>query len=99
MKLKKVSETKRKRTKKTDDQKKEKRLSALDAAAEVLHKGGQPMRCTEMIAAMTEQGLWKSPAGKTPSATLYAAMMREARNKGKDSRFKKVERGKFACNG
>jgi hypothetical protein len=46
---------------------------------------------------MAEQGLWSSPNGKTPHATLYAAMMREARDKGIASRFEKVDRGLFAA--
>jgi hypothetical protein len=50
-----------------------KRLSALDAAARVLAETGQPMCCTELIAAMTAKGYWTSPAGKTPASTLYAA--------------------------
>jgi hypothetical protein len=73
-----------------------KRLSALDAAAEVLKTDGQPMRCKELIAAMAERGLWTSPGGKTPEATLYAAMLREINTKGHDARFRKVERGQFA---
>lgn len=78
---------------------KPKRVSALDAAAEVLRKAGKPMRSQELIAAMAEQGLWKSPAGKTPHATLYAAMLREIGAKANAARFKKVERGQFAFNG
>ncbi len=78
---------------------KAKRVSALDAAAQVLAKAGKPMRAKELIAAMAEQGLWKSPAGRTPHATLYAAMFREARDKGSKSRFKRVDRGQFAFNG
>jgi len=56
------------------------------------------MRAQELIAAMAEQGLWKSPGGKTPHAPLYAAMMRETRDKGTASRFSKVDRGLFAFN-
>ncbi|MBI5864845.1 MAG: winged helix-turn-helix domain-containing protein [Planctomycetes bacterium] len=78
---------------------KSKRLSALDAAAEVLRKSGKPMRSQEMIAAMAEQGLWSSPNGKTPQATLYAAILREIGTKRGAARFKKVERGQFAFNG
>lgn len=77
---------------------KPKRLSALNAAAQVLAKAGKPMRAGELIAAMAEKGLWKSPGGKTPEATLYAAMMREARDKKAESRFKKIDRGQFAFN-
>jgi hypothetical protein len=75
---------------------KPKRISALDAAAEVLKKAGKPMRSQEMIAAMAEQGLWQSPAGKTPHATLYAAILREIGAKGDGARFRKVDRGQFA---
>jgi hypothetical protein len=75
-----------------------KRVSALDAAAQVLAKVGKPMRAQELITTMAEQGLWTSPGGKTPHATLYAAMMREERDKGRDSRFRKVDRGQFAFN-
>ncbi|MBL9147340.1 MAG: restriction endonuclease, partial [Phycisphaerae bacterium] len=41
---------------------------------------------------------WKT-SGKTPHATLYAAMIREIAAKGKDARFKKSDRGLFALNG
>ena len=75
-----------------------KRVSAVDAAATVLKKAGKPMRSRELIAAMAEQGLWKSPAGKTPHATLYAAMLREIGAKGDAARFRKVDRGMFAFN-
>ena len=78
---------------------KPKRVSALDAAAQVLKAAGKPMRAQDLITAMSEQGLWSSPKGKTPHATLYAAMMRESRDKGKGARFTKVERGIFAYNG
>jgi len=74
---------------------KPKRASALDAAAEVLKKAGKPMRSQEMIAAMAEQGLWTSPAGKTPHATLYAAILREIGDKGGEARFRKTDRGLF----
>ncbi|KAB2949489.1 MAG: hypothetical protein F9K17_02750 [Phycisphaerae bacterium] len=74
---------------------KPKRVSALDAAAEVLRKAGKPMRSQEMIAAMAEQGLWTSPAGKTPHATLYAAILREIGDKGGQARFRKADRGLF----
>ncbi len=87
-----------KKAKGADRQRKAKRVSALDAAAQVLAKVGKPMRAQELIAAMAEQGLWKSPAGKTPHATLYAAMLREVAAKGTASRFRKVDRGLFELN-
>ena len=88
---------KAKREKKTGSDK-PKRVSAIDAAAQVLQAAGRSMRSQEMIAAMTEQGLWSSPAGKTPHATLYSAILREIGTKGDASRFRKVERGLFEFN-
>ena len=79
--------------------KKSGKLNALDAAAKVRGEATQPMACTEMIEAMAAKGYWKSPAGKTPHATLHAAISREIRAQGKDARFKKVQRGKFAGHG
>jgi hypothetical protein len=71
------------------------KLSALSAAARVLSETGQAMSCPELIQAMADKGYWTSPAGRTPSATLYAAIARELKTKGTDSRFRKAERGKF----
>jgi hypothetical protein len=76
-----------------------KKLSALDAAARVLAETGRPMNCRELIEAMAARGYWTSPQGKTPEATLYAAILREAATKGADARFVKVERGTFARRG
>jgi hypothetical protein len=83
------------KAKKPPAEKKPKRVSALDAAATVLQKAGKPMHCNEMIQVMAEQGLWSSPNGKTPAATLYSAILREVANKGGESRFKKADRGQF----
>ncbi len=74
-----------------------KRLSALDVAAQVLAASGVPMRAKEMIAAMEAKGLWTSRGGKTPEATLYAAIIREIAAKGTAARFKKHERGVFVA--
>ncbi|MCC6319937.1 MAG: winged helix-turn-helix domain-containing protein [Phycisphaerales bacterium] len=75
----------------------DKRLSAISAAAKVLADAGKPMRAKEMIEAASAKGLWSSPKGKTPEATLYAAIIREIAAKGKAARFSKVERGLFAA--
>lgn len=75
------------------------KMSALDAAAKVLGEAGTPMNAKEMIEAMASKGYWTSPGGKTPHATLYSAILRELDTKGKDARFKKTERGKFAATG
>ncbi len=74
------------------------KMSALDAAAKVLSESKQPLRSGELIEQMAAQGYWKSPGGKTPAATLYAAITREINTKGQDARFKKTGRGLFAAN-
>jgi prophage DNA circulation protein len=77
---------------------KPKKLSALDAAAQVLAESGEPMNTREMIETLAAKKLWTSPGGKTPHATLYSAILREINEKGEDARFVKTERGKFAAN-
>lgn len=74
---------------------KEKRLSALDAAAQVLGESSEPLSTKQMVEAMSAKGYWTSPGGKTPHATLYSAILREINAKGAESRFVKSERGKF----
>ena len=74
---------------------KAKKTSALDAAANVLAEMGTPMNCKELIEAMATKGYWSSPNGKTPSQTLYAAILREMKVKGNDARFAKVDKGRF----
>jgi hypothetical protein len=86
-----ASKTKAKKAKDS----KAKKTSALDAAVRVLEEAGQPMNCPEMIEAMTAKKYWTSPKGLTPAATLYSAVLREIKAKGKESRFVKTERGKF----
>lgn len=76
---------------------KEKKVSAIDAAAQVLAGAKEPMNAKEMIEAMAAKGLWSSPGGKTPHATLYSAIIREIATKGKEARFVKKDRGQFAA--
>ena len=73
-----------------------KRIGALSAAARVLTEAGKPLRSQELIDLMAEKGYWSSPNGRTPAATLYAALIREIKSKGKDARFKQVGPGQFA---
>ena len=71
------------------------KLSALDAAARVLEESRQPMSCPQLIEAMATKGYWKSPGGKTPEATLYAALTREIATKKDRSRFERCAPGRF----
>jgi HB1, ASXL, restriction endonuclease HTH domain len=47
------------------------------------------------VEAAEAKGYWKSPGGKTPSATVYSAILREIKTRGQDARFRKAERGRF----
>ena len=76
--------------------KKARKMGALDAAAIVLADAGKPMRSKELIAEMAKRGLWTSPGGKTPEATLYAAILREIGAKGAAARFARAGKGEFA---
>ena len=72
-----------------------KKLSLIDAAAQVLARSDEPMNTKQMVDQVVAEGLWSSPAGKTPQATLYSSILRELKNKDDEARFEKVERGKF----
>ena len=74
-----------------------KKPSGLDAAARVLAESKEPMGVKEIVEVAFAKGYWKSD-GKTPHATVYSAIIREIAAKGKESRFKKVDRGQFAAN-
>ncbi|HQR08352.1 MAG TPA: HTH domain-containing protein [Gemmatales bacterium] len=74
---------------------KPKKLSMIKAALQVLQDRKMPMTCPELIDVMATEDLWTSPGGKTPAATLYAALARSIKDLGKASEFRKTERGKF----
>jgi hypothetical protein len=82
---------------KTEKQAGSRKLSALDAATQVLQAAGKTMTTAEMIEEMSRQGLWSSPNGATPAATLYSAILREQKTKGAQARFVKTDRGKFTA--
>ena len=78
------------------------RLSALDAATQVLAaltaaEAKDGITSQELIERMAKQKLWTSPGGKTPHATLYAAIVREITAKGVAARFRKVSKGHFTA--
>ena len=70
-------------------------MSGIAAAAKILVDAGGALSCKAMVEQAIEKGYWK-PGGKTPAATMYAAILREIQKKGEASRFVKAERGKFA---
>ena len=76
-------------------------LLPLPLRADQASPGAGPIIVLEtakgIIEAVVAQGLWSSPAGKTPHSTLYAAIIREIAAKGKQARFKKHDRGLFTA--
>lgn len=74
-----------------------KQTSGLDAAARVLAEAGEPLNCKAIVECALAKGYWKT-SGRTPAATIYAAIAREIQKKGDEARFRKTERGKFALN-
>jgi hypothetical protein len=72
------------------------RHSLLNLAAKALAEAGRPMTCKEMVDKVLATGLWQTK-GRTPSATLYSAVIREVATKGESARFCKVDKGKFAA--
>jgi hypothetical protein len=72
-----------------------KKLSMIMAALQGLQDRKVAMTCPELIDVMATEDLWTSPGGKTPAATLYAALSRSIKDEVKASAFRKAERGKF----
>lgn len=85
-----------KATKPARKPKPDRKPSGLDLAASALQAFGEPMSAKDIAQRAIDAG-WAT-SGKTPHATLYAAMIREIRDKGEASRFVKVDRGRFAFN-
>ena len=71
-------------------------IGLLSAAAAVLERSDAPMSVRGMIEEAKDSGLWTPTGGKTPEQTLYSAIIREIKDKGDQSRFRKDGRGLFA---
>ena len=81
------------KTAKAPKEKKVRKPSGLDLAAQVLTESKEPLNAKTIAERAITSG-WKTN-GKTPHATIYAAIIREISQKGKDARFEKVDRGRF----
>jgi len=79
---------------KADKPAKQRKPGGLDAAARVLREAGTAMNCGDIVKTALEKGYWQT-GGKTPAATIYAAIITEIAKKGDASRFRKTERGHF----
>ena len=71
-------------------------LSGLDAAHKVLRESRRPMKVKEIAEIALRNGYCKLN-GATPEFTISAAMQREIKNAGNESRFIKAQRGLFAA--
>ena len=76
------------KTAKATKQKTEK-LSAIDAAAQVLANSTEPMSTKQMIEAMAQQKLWVSPGGKTPGANAVQCCVARDQRQGQGSAISK----------
>jgi hypothetical protein len=72
-------------------------MSGLDAAYKVLQEEGRPMRAKEITQLAQERGYCELH-GRTPDATIAAAIETEMKRKGDASRFAKVDKGLFVVN-
>lgn len=77
----------------------EKKLSLLEAAAQILKRSRTPLNTKEILAKVIESGLWSPNGGKTPEQSLYSAIFREINSK-ENPRFRKSaeKKGSFEYN-
>ena len=71
----------------------DRKQSGLDLAAKVLADAAEPLKAKQIAERAIAAG-WETN-GKTPEATLYAAMTREIAKRGDAARFRKADRGLF----
>ena len=69
--------------------------SGLDLATKVLADATEPLNAKTITERVLAAG-WTT-SGKTPEATLYAAIVREIQKKGEAARFRKTDRGLFVA--
>lgn len=70
-------------------------MDVLDAIETVLARAGEPLRIQEITRRMLETRPWHTE-GKTPLATVGAALAIDIKNRGGTSRFQRTKRGSFA---
>ncbi|MEO0102517.1 MAG: HTH domain-containing protein, partial [candidate division WOR-3 bacterium] len=66
----------------------------IEAAYQILKERGIPLTSGEITKIALERNLIET-SGKTPSATMAAGFYRDIKEKGNNSLFVKIERGKF----
>ncbi len=71
-------------------------LSGLDASYRILKESKKPLTCQEIVDRAVQRKLWRT-SGATPQNTLNAAIIRDLKANGEQSRFVKVGRGMFTA--
>ena len=71
-------------------------IGLLTAAANLLAENGLTMNCNSIVQTLDEKGIWRSPGGKTPWATLHTAIATEMK-KGSQSRIVRKDKGQYAA--
>jgi len=74
-------------------------MTLLAAAELVLNESEFPLTIPRIMEEIATRGLWSSPSGKTPQATLHAGINREIAKKREASRFVKVDSGFYGWSG
>jgi len=91
-----AKKTKTVKTERTKEVKARGKLSGLDAAHRVLSEAGRSMNVKEIFETAMQNGYCKLK-GATPELTISAALQRDIKTRGRDSRFVKTERGQYAA--
>jgi len=72
-------------------------MKSLDAIYQVLKEAGKPLEISEITRLILEQGLW-STQGKTPIATISAALSSDVKENGTLSRFLHTSPAEYGLN-
>ena len=73
------------------------KLTAIDAAYEVLAAAGEPLHSNQIAERMIAQGLWTTK-GATPGQTVASCIAVDIQANGPASRFQRIGRGAFTVN-
>lgn len=71
-------------------------MTLLEAAHRVLVEFGDELSANDIVQVIIQKGFWTTE-GKTPGNTLNAAITRDIKAKGEESRFAKGTRGRFTA--
>ncbi len=84
------------KTERAKGEKPQGKMSGLDAAHKVLTEAGRPMNVREILETAMQNN-YCNLKGATPALTISAALQREVKTKGQESRFVKSGKGLYAA--